>query len=154
MPPPGSRPARAVSALATALLMCACGSSRETHGPASGGAKPGAGEGASESRGAPSGNDVAGHEAPFLQTGVPLLGALRGALLGPRLGGVGEAPAGARDVISRQPGNAEAHYVLGLALEQKGSLDEAVAEMRRAHDLSPARPGALNPLLTIDTRRG
>src|SRR3989442_6621964 len=81
MPPPGSRPARAVSALATALLMCACGSSRETHGPASGGAKPGAGEGASESRGAPSGNDVAGHEAPSLQTGVRLLrqGDLKGA---------------------------------------------------------------------------
>src|SRR2546425_8692489 len=81
MPPPGSRPARAVSALATALLMCACGSGRETHGPAPAGAKPGAGEGASESRGAPPGNDAAGHEASSLQTAFRLLqqGDLKGA---------------------------------------------------------------------------
>src|SRR3989442_6808780 len=73
MPPPGSRPARAVSALATALLMCACGSGRETHGPAPAGTKPGAGEGASEARGAPPGNDAAGPGASSAPTALRLL---------------------------------------------------------------------------------
>src|SRR6266849_4442267 len=44
---------------------------------------------------------------------------LKGALLDVRLGRSAEAEAGARRVIARQPANPEAHYVLGLALEQK-----------------------------------
>jgi tetratricopeptide (TPR) repeat protein len=77
---------------------------------------------------------------------------VKGALLDVRLGRVAEAEAGARAAISRNSDSAEAHYVLGLALEQKGALDEAAAEMRRVHDLSPAHLGALSHLVTIETR--
>jgi len=79
---------------------------------------------------------------------------VKGALLDVRLGRVAEAEAGARAAISRNSGSAEAHYVLGLALEQKGSLDEAAAEMQRVHDLAPAHLGALSHLVTIETRKG
>ena len=77
---------------------------------------------------------------------------VKGALLDARLGRVAEAEAGARAAISRNSDSAEAHSVLGLALEQKGALDEAAAEMRRVHDLSPAHLGALSHLVTIETR--
>lgn len=76
------------------------------------------------------------------------------AMLDVRLGRVAEAEAGARDAIARNSGSAEAHYVLGLALEQKGSLDEAAAEMRTVHDRAPSHLGALSHLVTIETRRG
>lgn len=79
---------------------------------------------------------------------------VKGALLDVRLGRVAEAEAGARAAISRNSGSVEARYVLGLALEQKGALDEAAAEMRRVHDLAPAHLGALSHLVTIETRRG
>jgi Flp pilus assembly protein TadD len=79
---------------------------------------------------------------------------LKGALLDARLGRAAEAEAGARDVILRQPANPEAHYVLGLALEQKGALPDAAGEMRRVHDLAPSHLGALSHLVTIETRLG
>jgi Flp pilus assembly protein TadD len=79
---------------------------------------------------------------------------LKGALLDARLGRAAEAEAGAREVIARLPANAEAHYVLGLALEQKGELQDAVGEMRRVHDLAPSHLGALSHLVTIETRLG
>jgi len=79
---------------------------------------------------------------------------LKGALLDVRMGRTAEAEAGAREAIAGQPGNAEAHYVLGLALEQKGALRDAAGEMHRVHDLAPSHLGALSHLVTIETRLG
>ena len=79
---------------------------------------------------------------------------LKGALLDARLGRGAAAEAGARAVIARQPANAEAHYVLGLALEQRAAFAEAAGEMRRVHDLAPGHAGALSHLVTIETRLG
>ena len=83
-----------------------------------------------------------------------LVACLKGALLDVRLGKSAEAEAGARKIIARQPANPEAHYVLGLALEQKGAHVEAAGEMHRVHDLAPSHLGALSHLVTIATRLG
>jgi Flp pilus assembly protein TadD len=83
-----------------------------------------------------------------------LIARLKGALLDVRLGRAADAEAGAREVIASQPANPEAHYVLGLALEQKGALQDAAGEMHRVHDLAPAHLGALSHLVTIETRLG
>src|SRR5207245_2254042 len=79
---------------------------------------------------------------------------LKGALLDARLGRTAEAEAGAREVISRQPDSVEAHYVLGLALEQRAAFAEADVEMKRVQDLSPGHAGALSHLVTLATRLG
>jgi len=79
---------------------------------------------------------------------------LKGALLDVRLGHAAEAEAGAREVIARQPDSPEAHYVLGLALEQRGAFAEAAGEMKRVHDVAPGHAGALSHLVTLTTRLG
>lgn len=83
-----------------------------------------------------------------------LFALLKAALLDARLGRTAEAEAGAREVVARQPSNAEAHYVLGLALERRGALEEAAGEMRRVREITPAHPGALSHLVTLETRLG
>ncbi|OLC53529.1 MAG: hypothetical protein AUH92_05855 [Acidobacteria bacterium 13_1_40CM_4_69_4] len=79
---------------------------------------------------------------------------LKGALLDARLGRAAEAEAGAREVIARRPASAEAHYVLGLALEERAAFVEAADEMGRVQRLVPGHPGALSHLVTIETRLG
>ncbi len=79
---------------------------------------------------------------------------LKGALLDVRLGRGADAEAGAREAIARRPKDAEAHYVLGLALELEGDLEKAAEAMRRVHDLAPSHVGALSHLVTIETRLG
>jgi Flp pilus assembly protein TadD len=79
---------------------------------------------------------------------------LKGALLDVRLGRGADAEAGAREAIARRPSDGEAHYVLGLALEQEGELEKAAEAMRRVHDLAPSHVGALSHLVTIETRLG
>jgi Flp pilus assembly protein TadD len=79
---------------------------------------------------------------------------LRSAFLDVRRGRAKEGEIGARAVVGRQPENPEAHYVLGLALEQQGVLQDAAGEMRRVHELAPSHRGALMHLVTIETRLG
>jgi tetratricopeptide (TPR) repeat protein len=79
---------------------------------------------------------------------------LKDALLKTRLGRADEAEKEARQVIVREAGNAEAHYVLGLALRQRGSLPEAYTAMRRAEELARGHLGALSHLASIATRLG
>jgi tetratricopeptide (TPR) repeat protein len=56
----------------------------------------------------------------------------------------------AQPVGGNQPGEAEAHLQLGLALEQTGHLDEALAELKAASDLD----GSLEGLKTALKRVG
>lgn len=76
------------------------------------------------------------------------------ALLDARSGRPDEAEKAARAALGRRPDDAEAHYVLGLALLQKGAIDGAEREMRRVRALLPDHLGALSHLVTIATRLG
>ena len=64
-----------------------------------------------------------------------------------------EAAAAARAVIGRRPREVEAHYVLGLALEDQGDLEGAAAAFGRAAELDPGHLGALSHLQTVAVRR-
>ncbi len=79
---------------------------------------------------------------------------VKGALLEARLGHAGAAAAAARQALQRRPDDVEAHYVLGLALLQQGSIEAADGEMRRVVTLAPSHLGALSHLVTIAIRRG
>jgi len=48
----------------------------------------------------------------------------------------------ARKLVRLVPNSPQTHYVLGLALQRQGELDEALVEWRRALDLAPGFPPA------------
>ncbi|MGA7168586.1 MAG: tetratricopeptide repeat protein, partial [Candidatus Sulfotelmatobacter sp.] len=51
-----------------------------------------------------------------------------------------------RNVIRNDPSNGEAHYVLGVALEKQGKMDDAAKEWREALRLRPDLPDAVRSL--------
>jgi tetratricopeptide (TPR) repeat protein len=57
-------------------------------------------------------------------------------------------------VIARAPDQAEAHYVLGLALEDRGDLAGAAAALERAAAIQAGHLGALARLQTVLARLG
>ena len=59
-----------------------------------------------------------------------------------------------RDLIDRNPRNAQAHYDLGVILDMKGSGDEAVKEYEESLRLDPRNADAHNNLGTAMARRG
>src|SRR5437867_8717330 len=144
VPPPGSRRARTASVLATALLICACGSGGETQRPASGGAETAAGEGATGSPGAPSPGDREGHETPSLQTGFRLLrqGDLKGAE--PHL------TAALRDT----PRDRRILEALGSIYARTDRFKQAEESFHTALAVEPASNGALLGLAAVYVETG
>jgi Flp pilus assembly protein TadD len=51
-----------------------------------------------------------------------------------------------RDAVRVRPDYGEAWFILGTALKQKGSLDEAISALREAVRLRPEDPGPYNTL--------
>lgn len=83
-----------------------------------------------------------------------LPGRVKEALLLVRTGHAVEGEAGARAAIERAPDQAEAHYVLGLALEDEGDLEGAAAALERAIAIQADHLGALARLQTVLARLG
>ena len=79
---------------------------------------------------------------------------MKEALLLVRTGRAAEGEARARAVIERAPDQAEAHYVLGLALEDKADLAGAAAALERAVAIQADHLGALARLQTVLSRLG
>ncbi|MGH9796999.1 MAG: tetratricopeptide repeat protein, partial [Candidatus Polarisedimenticolia bacterium] len=71
-----------------------------------------------------------------------------------RRGRSAEGEAAARRALQGQAGSAEAHYLIGLALEQRGALREASEAMERARAIAPDHLGALSHLATLAARLG
>lgn len=60
-----------------------------------------------------------------------------------------------RELLVRQPGDADAHNLLGMVLAQQARMDEAEANLRRAVELAPGQPlFADNLLLLLRRERG
>ena len=57
-----------------------------------------------------------------------------------RQGRLAEAEAGYRAVLATDPGQPDAHYLLGLVAAQTGRLDDSIASLRMAASLGPDRP--------------
>jgi len=79
---------------------------------------------------------------------------MKEALLLVRTGHAAEGEAQARAIIKRAPDQAEAHYVLGLALEDQGDLPGAAAALERAVAIQADHLGALARLQTVLSRLG
>jgi Flp pilus assembly protein TadD len=56
--------------------------------------------------------------------------------------------------VKLKPDYAEAHYMLGTALKQKGDLDKAEAALRTAIRLAPDNPGPYNTLGQLLRQKG
>jgi cytochrome c-type biogenesis protein CcmH/NrfG len=56
--------------------------------------------------------------------------------------------------IAMSPGYAEAYFMLGTALKQKGDLDAAAAALRTAVRLDPTNPGPYNTLAQVLRQKG
>jgi len=52
----------------------------------------------------------------------------------------------AREIVARRPEDADAHYILGGALDRLGEAAEAIAELSRAAALAPADPAVRHAL--------
>ena len=76
------------------------------------------------------------------------------ALIDVRRGRAEAAEETARRVLAEEPHHAEASYVLGLALEQRGLRKPAVAAMRQAHAGAPGHLGALSHLVSLSAALG
>jgi Flp pilus assembly protein TadD len=59
-----------------------------------------------------------------------------------------------RNAVRLRPSYAEAHYMLGTALKQKGDLDDAAKALREAIRLNPETPGPFNTLAQIRQAQG
>jgi YaiO family outer membrane protein len=59
-----------------------------------------------------------------------------------------------QDVVSREPGNSDAHLQLGLALLAAGDLDAAEASLRRTLEIAPNYDDARIGLARIQQQRG
>jgi Flp pilus assembly protein TadD len=59
-----------------------------------------------------------------------------------------------KDLVARQPRNARVHLLLGVVLREKGALDAAERELRRALELTPGSPDAHAALGALLLRRG
>jgi tetratricopeptide (TPR) repeat protein len=71
-----------------------------------------------------------------------------------RLGAYASAETIWRDAVAHQPGDAMAHYNLGVALLEGGHADDALAELETALRLDPEHTGALDNVGVILDRRG
>lgn len=58
-----------------------------------------------------------------------------------------------REAATAEPGNADAHLQLGLALSAAGQLDEAERELRRTLELAPDYQDAKDALARLEARR-
>lgn len=90
-----------------------------------------------------SGNDSTGLEVMFQR-----------ALQLHRNGSAGEAEPIYRHILSVAPGNAEVHYLLGLALENRDRPEEALKSYQQAITLKPDLVEAYNNMGNIFHRRG
>ena len=59
-----------------------------------------------------------------------------------------------RSALAIQPEYAEAHFMLGTALKQKGDLDAAEKSLREATRLAPSDPGPYNTLGQVLRAKG